>query len=85
VKKISFQLKSEKMSNETRISVMALKGGGRLLGWNLEQEELALLHPHWQSFEAPPFYYHLLLGIIYFFLMCASTLGNGIVIWIFTT
>lgn len=57
----------------------------RLLGWNLEQEDLVLLHPHWQSFEAPPFYYHLLLAIIYFFLMVASCLGNGIVVYIFST
>lgn len=64
---------------------MALKEMHRMLGWNLEEDELGLLHPHWQAYEAPPFYYHLLLGIIYFFLMCTSALGNGIVIWIFTT
>lgn len=57
----------------------------KLLGWNLERDEMSLLHPHWQAYEAPPFYYHLLLAIIYFFLMCASTLGNGIVIWIFSS
>jgi hypothetical protein len=73
------------LSNETKPVAMALKEVHRLLGWNLEEDELVLLHPHWQSYEAPPFYYHLLLGIIYFFLMCTSALGNGIVIWIFTT
>jgi hypothetical protein len=57
----------------------------KLLGWNLPAEDLSLLHPHWQQFEAVPFYYHLLLALIYFFLMITSTLGNGIVIWIFST
>jgi hypothetical protein len=57
----------------------------KLLGWNLPQEDLSLLHPHWQQYEAPPFYYHLLLALIYFFLMVTSFLGNGIVMWIFAT
>jgi len=73
------------MSNESIPFAMPLQAGPRLLGWNLDQEDLVLLHPHWQRFEAPPFYYHLLLGIIYFFLMVASSIGNGIVIWIFST
>ena len=57
----------------------------KLLGWNLPQEDLSLLHTHWQQFEAPPFYYHLLLALVYFFLMIASLIGNGIVVWIFST
>lgn len=57
----------------------------KLLGWNLPTEDLHLVHPHWQVFEAPPFFYHLLLALIYFFLMSISMLGNGIVVWIFST
>lgn len=66
---------------------MALQSPDRpkLLGWNLEDSELSLLHSHWQVYEAPPFYYHLLLAIIYFFLMVCSTVGNGIVVWIFSS
>lgn len=75
-----------KMSNETRIFAMALQSDRpKLLGWNLPPEDLDLLHVHWQVYEAPPFYYHLLLAVIYFFLMVMSTLGNGIVVWIFST
>lgn len=78
------QCKRQKMLNETK--PMAFHGEApQMLGWNLEADELSLLHPHWQTFEAPPFYYHLLLAIMYFFLMCASTLGNGVVIWIFSS
>jgi hypothetical protein len=74
------------LANESLPVAMALQSQERkLLGWNLPVEDIDLLHPHWQQFEAPPFYYHLLLAIIYFFLMITSTLGNGIVIWIFST
>lgn len=74
-------------SQNISIVALALRGDheGKLLGWNLPKEDAGLLHPHWQTFEAPPMYYHLLLALIYFFLMVASTLGNGIVVWIFST
>lgn len=55
------------------------------LGWNLPPEDKDLLIPHWQQFEAVPLYYHLLLALIYFILMLVSSLGNGIVVWIFST
>jgi hypothetical protein len=77
------------MSNETSAFAMALQAGGHqakhYLGYNLPPEDLGLLHPHWQTFEAPPFYYHLLLALIYFFLLVISASGNGIVVWIFST
>lgn len=71
--------------NESGPVAMAHQSRHQILGWNLPQEDLNLLHPHWQQFEAPPFYYHLMLALIYFFLMIASTVGNGIVVWIFST
>ena len=72
------------MFNESKPFAMALRNEApKLLGWNLEAEDLELLHPHWQAFESPPFYYHLLLAIVYFFLMVASAIGNGIVNIIF--
>lgn len=75
------------MLNETSAFAMALHGGDRakLLGWNLPVEDIDLLHPHWQAYEAIPFYYHLVLAVLYFFLMIISFLGNGIVVWIFST
>uniref|UniRef100_A0A336LIH5 CSON004890 protein n=1 Tax=Culicoides sonorensis TaxID=179676 RepID=A0A336LIH5_CULSO len=57
----------------------------KLLGWNLPPEEQHLVHPHWKGYQAPPFYMHLLLALIYFILMVTSTIGNGLVIWIFST
>ncbi|CAD7086067.1 unnamed protein product [Hermetia illucens] len=57
----------------------------KVLGWNLPSEHLHLVHPHWRGYPAPPFFYHLLLVLIYFALMVTSAFGNGIVIYIFTT
>lgn len=57
----------------------------KLLGWNLPAEHQHLVHEHWRDYPAPPYYMHLMLGIIYFVLMNTSLIGNGIVLWIFTT
>lgn len=74
------------MYNGTEPYAMAFTSEGPLLlGWNLEADDLSLLHPHWQTFEAPPLHYHLVLGVIYFVLMISSIFGNGVVVWIFTT
>uniref|UniRef100_A0A336LM83 CSON004889 protein n=1 Tax=Culicoides sonorensis TaxID=179676 RepID=A0A336LM83_CULSO len=60
-------------------------GSVKLLGWNLPAEEQDLVHPHWRQFEAPPYFAHLLLALLYFILMICSTVGNGLVLWIFST
>lgn len=57
----------------------------KMLGWNLPPEEQALVHEHWRVFPAPPYHMHLLLAMIYFVLMIVSCIGNGIVVWIFST
>lgn len=57
----------------------------RMLGWNLPDDAMFLVHEHWRGYPAPPFYAHLLLGLIYFSLMVMSCVGNGIVVWIFST
>ena len=57
----------------------------KLLGWNLPPEQMHLVHEHWKDFPAPPYFMHLLLAMIYFVLMNLSLIGNGIVVWIFTT
>lgn len=57
----------------------------KLLGWNLPSDQMHLVHEHWRDFPAPPYFMHLLLALIYFVLMNLSLIGNGIVVWIFTT
>ncbi|XP_049778983.1 opsin-2 [Schistocerca cancellata] len=56
-----------------------------LLGWNVPTEHLDLVHPHWRSFQVPNKYWHFGLAFVYFMLICMSSLGNGIVLWIYAT
>ncbi|XP_012060728.1 PREDICTED: opsin, blue-sensitive-like [Atta cephalotes] len=55
------------------------------LGWNFPPEHADLVHPHWRVFLAPGRLWHVALALIYFLLLMLSLLGNGIVIWIFST
>ncbi|XP_012257660.1 opsin, blue-sensitive [Athalia rosae] len=57
----------------------------RLLGWNVPPEHAELVHPHWRGFLAPGKFWHIGLALIYFMLMVMSLVGNGCVVWIFTT
>nr|ADN96746.1 blue-sensitive visual pigment [Eueides vibilia] len=56
-----------------------------MLGWNIPEEHQDLVHEHWRNFPAVSKYAHLVLALIYTFLLLASISGNGIVIWIFST
>ncbi|XP_011878302.1 PREDICTED: opsin, blue-sensitive [Vollenhovia emeryi] len=57
----------------------------RFLGWNFPAEHADLVHPHWRAFLAPGRLWHVALALIYLLLLMLSLLGNGIVIWIFST
>lgn len=56
-----------------------------MLGWNIPEEHQGLVHEHWRNFPVVSKYWHFSLAFIYTILMTASLLGNGIVIWIFST
>jgi r-opsin len=73
--------------SDHNIFPMAFRGDPeiKLLGWNMPPEDMHLVLPHWQKFEAPKFYMHLMLALVYFVLMICSFMGNGIVIWIFSS
>ncbi|XP_058449627.1 opsin-3 [Malaya genurostris] len=74
--------------NDTDAAIFPLARTGdipKMLGWNLPPEQQHLVHDHWKVYPAPPFHMHLLLGMIYFVLMNVSLIGNGIVVWIFST
>nr|APY20510.1 ultraviolet sensitive opsin [Macrosiagon limbatum] len=55
------------------------------MAWNVPKEDLIHIPEHWLVYPEPEASMHFLLGLLYigFFLM--STIGNGIVIWIFTS
>ncbi|XP_029717700.2 opsin-3 [Aedes albopictus] len=74
--------------NETDAAIFPMARTGdmpKMLGWNLPADQQHLVHEHWKDFPAPPYYMHLLLAMIYFVLMNVSLIGNGIVVWIFST
>nr|BAP11264.1 B-sensitive opsin [Graphium sarpedon] len=56
-----------------------------MMGWNIPEEHRDMVHEHWRNFPAVSKYYHLVLALIYTMLMITSLIGNGIVIWIFST
>ncbi|KAL1518310.1 hypothetical protein ABEB36_001952 [Hypothenemus hampei] len=55
------------------------------LGWNLKPEDLTHIPEHWLIYPEPDKSLHLLLGMVYVFFFVASMIGNGLVLWIFTT
>ncbi|XP_054009056.1 opsin, blue-sensitive [Hylaeus anthracinus] len=57
----------------------------KYLGWNVPPEHADLIHPHWRGFPAPGKYWHLGMALIYTLLLMMSFVGNGCVIWIFST
>lgn len=57
----------------------------RFLGWNVPPEHSDLVHPHWRGFMAPGKFWHMGLALIYTMMFIMSVVGNGCVIWIFST
>ncbi|CAH1180436.1 unnamed protein product [Phaedon cochleariae] len=55
------------------------------IGWNVEVEDLIHIPKHWRQYPAPDKSLHLLLGMIYIFLCVAAFVGNGLVLWIFSS
>ncbi|CAH1962394.1 unnamed protein product [Acanthoscelides obtectus] len=56
-----------------------------LIGWNVPPEELKYIQEHWLVYPEPDKSLHLLLGLVYIFFFIMSIVGNGVVIWIFST
>nr|APY20524.1 short wavelength sensitive opsin [Chrysis viridula] len=57
----------------------------RFLGWNIPPEDSEIVHPHWRAYLSPAKYWHISLALIYFMLMVMSYVGNGCVVYIFST
>ncbi|XP_063222857.1 opsin, ultraviolet-sensitive [Bacillus rossius redtenbacheri] len=56
-----------------------------MLGWNVPAEELVHIPEHWLSFPEPDPFYHYALGLLYLVLAFFALLGNGLVMWIFSS
>lgn len=57
----------------------------RFLGWNIPPEHMDIVHIHWRGYLAPGKYWHIGLALLYFMLFVMSVVGNGCVVWIFST
>ncbi|KAE8573768.1 opsin, ultraviolet-sensitive [Halyomorpha halys] len=60
-------------------------GGTRMLGWNLSPEDLVHIPEHWLKYPEPKPVYNYALGVLYIVFMFVALLGNGLVIWIFSS
>nr|WCQ76401.1 ultraviolet sensitive opsin 1 [Byrrhus pilula] len=57
----------------------------RLLAWNVPPSELVHIPDHWLKYPEPEASLHFLLGLVYIFFFILSTLGNGLVMWVFSS
>nr|WCQ76399.1 ultraviolet sensitive opsin 2 [Notolioon sp. CRS 2022] len=57
----------------------------RLLAWNVPPSELVHIPEHWLKYAEPEASLHYLLGLLYIFFFLLSTVGNGLVMWIFSS
>nr|CAD7426725.1 unnamed protein product [Timema monikensis] len=57
----------------------------QMLGWNVPAEELVHIPEHWMSYPEPNPLYHYTLALLYTVFCFVALIGNGLVIWIFTS
>lgn len=55
------------------------------LGWNVPKDELIHIQEHWLKFLEPPTSMHFLLGLVYIGFFIMAIIGNGLVLWIFSS
>nr|QWV42686.1 ultraviolet sensitive opsin 2 [Porrostoma sp. CRS 2021] len=65
--------------------IQILSTNRHMIGWNVPPSELVHIPVHWLAYPEPEASIHLLLGLLYIAFFLMSTLGNGLVFWIFTT
>lgn len=56
-----------------------------MLGWNVPPEELPYIPEHWLKYPEPEASMHYLLGLLYIFFTMFALVGNGLVLWVFST
>nr|ALB48841.1 UV opsin [Lucidota atra] len=68
-----------------QINNNVVETGLHSLGWNVPPSELIHIPVHWLSYPEPEASIHYLLALVYIFLMTMGVVGNGLVVWIFST
>jgi r-opsin len=56
-----------------------------MLGWDVPAHELVHIPEHWLSFPEPEHSMQYMLGLVYIGLTFVALIGNGLVIWIFSS
>nr|QWV42713.1 ultraviolet sensitive opsin [Melinopterus prodromus] len=56
----------------------------KMLGWNVPPEHLPFIPTHWFKYPEPEASIHYLLAIIYAMFFIMATIGNGLVLWVFS-
>nr|WCQ76398.1 ultraviolet sensitive opsin 2 [Heterocerus fenestratus] len=59
--------------------------GPRLLAWNVPPSELVHIPEHWLTYPEPEASMHYLLGLVYIGFFIMSVVGNGLVLWVFSS
>nr|WCQ76400.1 ultraviolet sensitive opsin 1 [Notolioon sp. CRS 2022] len=62
-----------------------MEASPRLLAWNVLPSDLIHIPEHWLKYPEPEASIHYLLGLLYIFFFILSSVGNGLVIWIFSS
>lgn len=57
----------------------------RYLGWNVAPEDLPHIPEHWLKYPEPEASLHFLLGLLYIAFTVFALVGNGLVIWVFSS
>ncbi|EAT38511.1 AAEL009615-PA [Aedes aegypti] len=57
----------------------------RYLGWNVAPEDLPHIPEHWLKYPEPEASLHYLLGLLYIAFTIFALVGNGLVIWVFSS
>lgn len=57
----------------------------RYLGWNVAPEDLPHIPEHWLKYPETEASLHYLLGLLYVAFMVFALIGNGLVIWVFSS
>nr|APY20656.1 ultraviolet sensitive opsin [Priacma serrata] len=56
-----------------------------LLAWNVPPSELVHIPEHWLTYPEPEASIHYLLGLLYIVFFFVACIGNGLVIWVFSS
>lgn len=61
------------------------ESGVHMLAWNVPPSELIHIPEHWLKYPEPAASVHYLLAIVYIGFFVASLVGNGLVMWVFSS